>query len=120
MSFSKLRLINADLRKCADSSYTKSVLRVVAERDFAAVAVGNTGRAAVYETSDVFLFLLFLFFFNRLNINLLKELRQKQWFQTLIKKKRRFHPSDANKAVSCSYCEAGESLWPFCVSRDLP
>lgn len=86
MSFSKLRLINADLRKCADSSYTKSVLRVVAERDFAAVAVGNTGRAAVYETSDVFLCLLFLFSFNRLNINLLKELRQKQWFQTLIKK----------------------------------
>lgn len=90
------------------------------KRDFAAVAVGNTGRAAVYETSDVFLCLLFLFFFNRLNINLLKELRQKQWFQTLIKKKRRFHPSDVNKAVSCSYCEAGESLWPFCVSRDLP
>lgn len=56
------------------------------KRDFAAVAVGNTGRAAVYETSDVFLCLLFLFSFNRLNINLLKELRQKQWFQTLIKK----------------------------------
>lgn len=36
---------------------------------------GNTGRAAVYETSDVFLcdffVVFFLFFSNRLNINLL-------------------------------------------------
>lgn len=63
MSFSKLRLINADLRKCADASYTKSVLRVAAEKDFAAVALGNTGRAAVYETSDVFLCLFSSFFF---------------------------------------------------------
>lgn len=61
--FLKRRLINTDLRKCADSSYTKSVLCFVALELQHVAFFGNTGRAAVYEVSDVIFFAFFSFFF---------------------------------------------------------
>lgn len=66
----------------------------------------NTGCAAVYEMSDVFLCL----FFYCLNINPLKSCT-KAVVSNLIK--RCIHPSDFNKAVSCCRCEAVVLLWPF-------
>lgn len=91
------RLIITDLRKCADTSYTKSVL-------------SNTGRAAVYESSVV----LSLPFCYRLNRNWLES-----WSRAVVSNLTdwRFHPSALNKAVSRSYCEAVGLLWPFvCVT----
>lgn len=64
------------------------------------------GRAAVYEMSDV----ISLPFFYCLNRNLLKSC-SRAVVSNLIRQ--RFHPSDLNKAVSRSYCEAVDLLWPF-------
>lgn len=101
----KLCLINTNLRKCADSSYTKSVLLLCCLK------------LQLSVTQDVLLCMrrqmyFFAFFFpcNCLNINLLKSCT-KAVVSDLIKC--RFHPSDFNKAVSCSYCEAVDLLWPF-------
>lgn len=53
-------LIYPDLRKCADSSYTKSVLQFCCLKFQRVQLLGNARRAAVYETSDVITLPFFL------------------------------------------------------------